>query len=79
MQVASSVAGDSGSTRECMLGYLLLDMAYLHIPELFGITGSFFFNIYLFNLERHERGRDTGRGRRRLPMGAPSQDPGITT
>ena len=34
-------------------------------------SGAFFLKIYLFFHERHrERGRDIGRGRKRLPLGA---------
>ena len=39
----------------------------------------FFLRFYLFIHERHrEKGRDTGRGRSRLPGGTGSWDPGIT-
>ena len=45
----------------------------------------FFFKIFIYLLERHrQRGRDIGRGRRRLPIGRAwcgtwAQDPRITT
>lgn len=38
VQMLSSMAGDSGGTRECMSCSLLLGTASLHFPESFGIT-----------------------------------------